>query len=156
MDQVAKTSQRQSRNDAREYQLANHRLDHQMNIEIDDDLVDRIVINFIKSHIVYQQSPDNDPNATDDYKTELLAGLYRVLAYCTITSEYQEFVEQQKSKNTHQEIDANALAKELVALLDIVEVTNNGNQHRPNQVTSSRATDSVRIAEILMQMKNIQ
>lgn len=67
-----------------------------MKIEICDEQVDRIVVDFLKQHIGYCELPDNDPYETNDNKSHLLSALYRTLEYCTTTGEYREFVEDLK------------------------------------------------------------
>jgi len=67
-----------------------------MKIEICDEQVDRIVVDFLKRHIGYCELPDNDPYETNDNKAHLLSALYRTLEFCTTRGEYREFVEEMK------------------------------------------------------------
>ena len=67
-----------------------------MKIEICDEQVDRIVVDFLKRHIGYCELPDNDPYETNDNKAHLLSALYRTLEYCTTEIEYRQFVEETK------------------------------------------------------------
>jgi len=64
-----------------------------MKIEICDEQVDRIIVDFLKWHIGYCERPDDDPYETYDNKVHLLSALYRTLEYCTTQGEYREFVE---------------------------------------------------------------
>ena len=68
-----------------------------MKIEICDEQVDRIVVDFLKRHIGYCELPDNDPYETNDNKAHLLSALYHTLEYCTTEIEYQGFVEDRKN-----------------------------------------------------------
>ena len=68
-----------------------------MKIEICDDQVDRIVVDFLKWHISYCEKPDNDPHETNDNKAHLLSALYRTLEYCTTMGEFREFVGEVKN-----------------------------------------------------------
>ena len=63
-----------------------------MKIEICDEQVDRIVVDFLKQHICYREKLDSDPYETNDSKAHFLSALYRTLEYCTAEREYQEFV----------------------------------------------------------------
>tara|TARA_R110002020_G_scaffold345966_1_gene559868 strand:+ start:467 stop:685 length:219 start_codon:yes stop_codon:yes gene_type:complete len=63
-----------------------------MKIEICDEQVDRIVVDFLKYHIGCCERTD-DPHETNDNKAHLLSALYRTLEYCTTQGEYREFVE---------------------------------------------------------------
>ena len=67
-----------------------------MKIEICDEQVDRIVVDFLKYHIGCCERPDDDPHETNDNKAHLLSSLYRTLEYCTTEGEYREFVEDLK------------------------------------------------------------
>ena len=67
-----------------------------MKIEICDEQVDRIVVDFLKRHIGYCELPDNDPYETNDNKAHLLSALYHTLEYCTAEIEYRQFVEETK------------------------------------------------------------
>ena len=64
-----------------------------MKIEICDEQVDRIVVDFLKRHIGYCEQEDYDVHETNDNKAHLLSALYRTLEYCTAEAEYQGFVE---------------------------------------------------------------
>ena len=64
-----------------------------MKVEICDEQVDRIVVDFLKYHISCCEKPDNDPYETNDNKAHLLSALYRTLEFCTTRGEYREFVE---------------------------------------------------------------
>ena len=68
-----------------------------MKIEICDEQVDRIVVDFLKQSIVFCWLNENDPYETNDNKAHLLSALYRTLEYCTTEGEYQEFVEDMKN-----------------------------------------------------------
>ena len=69
-----------------------------MKIEICDEQVDRIVVDFMKYHIICcQAANDNDPYETNDNKAHLLSALYRTLEFCTTEGEYREFVKEMKS-----------------------------------------------------------
>lgn len=68
-----------------------------MKIEICDEQVDRIVVEFLKQSIGYCELPDNDPYETNDNKAHLLSALYRTLEYCTTEAEYKGFVEDMKN-----------------------------------------------------------
>jgi len=68
-----------------------------MKIEICDEQIDRIVVDFLKQHIGYCEKPDDDPYETNDNKAHLLSSLYRTLEYCTTKGEYQEFAEGMKN-----------------------------------------------------------
>lgn len=63
-----------------------------MKINIDDNVVDEIVAEFLKSRIRDEEIPGHDPHETPDNKAALLSSLYRVLEYCTTHDEYQEFL----------------------------------------------------------------
>jgi len=67
-----------------------------MKIEICDEQVDRIVVDFLKLHIGDCEQTDDDPYQTNDNKAHLLSALYRTLEFCTTRGEYQEFVEEMK------------------------------------------------------------
>lgn len=67
-----------------------------MKIEICDEQVDRIVVDFLKYHISCRERLDDDPYETNDNKAHLLSSLYRTLEYCTTQGEYREFVEGMK------------------------------------------------------------
>ena len=68
-----------------------------MKIEICDEQVDLIVVDFLKRHIGYCENPDNDLCQTNDNKAHLLSDLYHTLEYCATEGEYQEFVEDMKN-----------------------------------------------------------
>ena len=68
-----------------------------MKIEICDEQVDRIVVDFLKRHIGYCEQPDEDMHETYDNKAHLLSALYRTLEFCTTKGEYQGFVEDRKN-----------------------------------------------------------
>jgi len=65
-------------------------------IEICDEQVDRIVVDFLKYHISCCERPDEDMHETYDNKAHLLSALYRTLEFCTRREEYREFVEEMK------------------------------------------------------------
>jgi hypothetical protein len=66
-----------------------------MNIEICDEQVDRIVVEFLKGSIV-RCTTDLDGRVTEDNKAHLLSSLYRTLEHCTTSGEYQDFVRADK------------------------------------------------------------
>ena len=68
-----------------------------MKIEICDEQVDRIIVDFLKCHISCFEGADDDPYETNDNKYHILSALYRTLEYWTTEREYQEFVEGMKS-----------------------------------------------------------
>ena len=68
-----------------------------MKIEICDEQVDRIIVDFLKQHIDYCEQPDVDPYETNDSKAHLLSSLYCTLEYCTTQEEYRGFVEEAMS-----------------------------------------------------------
>jgi len=68
-----------------------------MKIEICDEQVDRIVVDFLKYHIRCCERPDEDMHETYDNKAHLLSALYRTLEFCTTRGEYQGFVEDMKN-----------------------------------------------------------
>ena len=68
-----------------------------MKIEICDEQVDRIIVDFLKYHIRFCERSDDDPHETNDNKAHLLSALYGTLEYCTNQGEYKGFVEDMKN-----------------------------------------------------------
>ena len=68
-----------------------------MKVEICDEQVDRIIVDFLKQHIGYCEKPDSLFYETNDNKSHLLSALYRTLEFCTTRVEYQGFVEDMKN-----------------------------------------------------------
>jgi len=58
-----------------------------------DEFVERIFVEELKEHILYQSKPDTDPCETVDNKVNLINGLLITLKYYTTQKEYQAFVE---------------------------------------------------------------
>jgi hypothetical protein len=48
-----------------------------------------------------------------------------------------------------------ALVKDLIRILDIVEESDNGKMFRPNQISSCRVMDCVKIDDILSRLKEM-
>ena len=70
-----------------------------MKIEICDEQVDRIVVDFLKWHIGYCEQEVYDPYETNDNRAHLVSALYRTLEFCTTRGEYQGFVEDMKNED---------------------------------------------------------
>ena len=51
--------------------------------------------------------------------------------------------------------DIKDLVKEFISLLDVVETTDEGREHRPNRITSYRAMDGERMGQILVTLKSM-
>ena len=58
-----------------------------------DEFVERLFVEELKEHILYQSKPDTDPFETVDNKINLINGLLITLKYYAKPSEYQAFVE---------------------------------------------------------------
>lgn len=65
-----------------------------------------------------------------------------------VTTQYGQMLQRLKD-----EVVLADLVREFIELLDVVETTDEGQEHRPNSITSSRAKDAERIEQIIIKLK---